>query len=40
MINDEIKGDSTLKNTATKLNKSGLESLEEYNSGKTRQNDW
>jgi hypothetical protein len=40
MIEDEIKWDDTLKNTAGKLTKLGLEAIEEYKNGHTQKNDW
>ena len=40
MLDDEIKWDSTLQNTAEKLSNLAEEALQECKAGKTKQEDW
>ena len=40
MLDDEIQWDSTLHNTQDKLVKLAKEATQEYQSGKTKQEDW
>lgn len=40
MINDELEWENTLNNTQDKLATLAKEAVEEYKSGKTKQQDW
>jgi ElaB/YqjD/DUF883 family membrane-anchored ribosome-binding protein len=40
MINDELEWENTLKNTQDKLATLAKEAIEEYQSGKTKKEDW
>ncbi len=40
MLNDEIKWDTTLLNTQSKLSSLAEEALHEYKAGKTKHEDW
>ena len=40
MLSDEMKWDSTLKNSQEKLSNLAQEALHEYKAGKTQQADW
>lgn len=40
ILEEDIKWDSTLQNSYSKLNKLAQEALKEYESGKTEQADW
>lgn len=40
MINDELEWENTLNNTKDKLATLAKEAVEEYKSGKTKQQDW
>jgi hypothetical protein len=40
MINDELEWENTLKNTQDKLATLANEAIQEYQSGKTKKEDW
>ncbi len=40
LLEDEIKWESTLQNTQSKLSNLAKEALSEYKAGKTQQGDW